>query len=71
MEDIQNMLDSDILATIPEHLEVQKAISRRTPVVLNSPNSPPSREIRRLAGRVLGIEYKESRPWYRFFSRRP
>ena len=71
LEDIHNMLDSEILAVIPEHVDVQRAISKRTPVVIHSPNSAPSREIRKLAGRLVGIEYKESRPWYRFFSRKP
>src|SRR3989344_2207094 len=65
MEDIQNMLDSQILAIIPEHIDVQKSISKRTPVVLHSPNSPPSREIRRLASRLIGVEYRENKPWYR------
>ena len=67
MEDIQNMLDSQILAIIPEHIDVQKSISKRTPVVLHSPNSPPSREIRRLASRLIGVEYRENKPWYRLF----
>jgi septum site-determining protein MinD len=68
MEDIQNMLeDAEILASIPEHIEVQKAIARRNPVVLNAPNSPPSREIRKLAHRVVGLRYAERRPWYRLW----
>ncbi len=70
MEDIKNMLeDTDILARIPERIEVQKSIARRKPVVLDSPKSPASREIRRLAGRIAGVEYKENRPWYRFVLR--
>ncbi|MBI2579464.1 MAG: P-loop NTPase [Candidatus Aenigmarchaeota archaeon] len=69
-EDVQNMLgDAEILAKIPEHIDVQKAIAKRNPVVLSAPNSPASREIRKLAGRIAGIENTEKLPWYRFLFR--
>jgi len=65
-KEVQDMLgDVEILAEIPEDIEVQRAISKRNPVVLNAPNSRAGIEIRKLAGRIVGKEIEISQPWYR------
>jgi septum site-determining protein MinD len=64
--DIQHMLDGiEVLAEIPEDEAVQKSISRRAPVVHYVPNSPASREIKRLAAGIAGVRYMDSEPWHK------
>jgi MinD-like ATPase involved in chromosome partitioning or flagellar assembly len=67
--DIINMLDTELLAEIPEDMAVQESISKRVPVLHSKPSSRPSQEIRRLAARLVGEEYTLKYPWYkRMFS---
>ncbi len=64
--EIQSMLENiDILATIPEDISVQRALSRRTPVIHHSPASRASHQIRSVAAQLVGYEYKIPVPWYR------
>lgn len=70
MREIQSMLDSiSILAMVPEDINVQKAVSRRVPVVHFAPRSAASHHIRGIAAGLLGYEYKIPVPWYRRFFR--
>ncbi len=64
-EEISSMLDAEILAEIPEDIAVQKAIGSRMPVVQHSPRSPASSEIKRLASRIAGREYRAKQPWHK------
>lgn len=73
--EIQKMLDGiEILAEIPEDEGVQKSLSKRNPVVHHMPNSPASREIKRLAYHIAGYKYTQKYPWHKkmfsMFSRR-
>jgi septum site-determining protein MinD len=66
-EDIVSMLDTELLAEIPEDIAVQESIAKKIPVLQHRPRSPASMEIRRLAHRLVGKEFR--RPWYhRLFS---
>jgi len=66
-EDIANMLDTELLAEIPEDIAIQESIAKRIPVMYHKPRSPASIEIRRLASGLVGMKFK--RPWYhRLFS---
>ncbi|MEM7819557.1 MAG: cell division ATPase MinD [Candidatus Aenigmatarchaeota archaeon] len=65
-QEIASMLDGlEILAEIPEDIAVQRAISKRIPVVHYAPKSPASKEIKKLAARLIGQEYKTKDSWYR------
>ncbi len=67
--EVASMLDAEILAEIPEDKAVQKAVASRTPVVHHSPRSAASSEMRRLAARITGREYRVKQPWHkRMFS---
>ncbi|MBI5060869.1 MAG: P-loop NTPase [Candidatus Aenigmarchaeota archaeon] len=69
MRQVQQMLDMDVLAVIPEDSAIQEGISKRTPVVHHKPNAPSSREIKMLASRLVGHYYEEKKPFYeRLFS---
>lgn len=64
--EIEKMLgDIEILAEIPEHEKVKRAISRRSPVVYRYPDSLPSQHIKALAAKLVGEEYRISIPWYK------
>ncbi len=64
--EILDMLgDVDILAEIPEDVEVQRAVASRTPVVSHSPRSNASKEITSLAARLVGERIEARAPWYR------
>lgn len=58
-EQIMTMLDSQIVAEIPEDPAVPESIAARMPVVHYRPRSPAAREIKRLAAYLLGVEYQE------------
>jgi septum site-determining protein MinD len=68
MDDILSMLgDYNLLSVVPEDIHVQKAIASRSPVVHYKPGSPASKEIRRLAMRVAGSNYRffeYKQPWH-------
>jgi len=62
--EISSLTDMEILAKIPEDENVKKAISEKLPVIKYKPNSPASVEIKKLARRLIGIDYFEE-PWYK------
>ncbi len=69
-KEIGNMLDGvEVIAEIPEDKEVQKATAKRAAVVHHKPDARASREIRRLAARILGKQ-EERRGFFDFFLRR-
>jgi len=65
VDDIKAMLEADVLAAVPEDDSVKKAIAMKTPVVHYNPNSKASREIRKLATQIAGLQEEvKSEPWY-------
>ncbi len=70
-QDIIAMLgEYPILATIPEDINVRRALAKRAPVIHLDKNTAASKEIKKLAAWVAGERYYESQPWYRrMFSR--
>lgn len=60
--EIKNLLDTEILAEIPEDLAVQESIAKRMPVVNHKPNSKASNEIKKLAARLVGEEISIKQP---------
>jgi septum site-determining protein MinD len=64
--DIVAMLgEHPILSTVPEDVNVRRALAKRMPVVQTDPNSPASREIKKLAAWIAGESYYSKSPWYR------
>lgn len=61
-EEITSMLDTDLLAEIPEDIAIQQSISKKIPVLYHKPRSPASMEIRSLAHNLVGKEFRKS--WY-------
>ena len=57
-KEIEIILESKVLALIPEDAEVRKAAAYGVPVVLRKPNSPASKAIFGLAGKIAGVEIK-------------
>jgi septum site-determining protein MinD len=55
-EHVEDIMDSPDLATIPEHKKVRESVAMKTPVVIYSPHSRASLEIKRLAHFLLGEE---------------
>lgn len=70
MDDVAGMLNVPILAEIPEDKDVHRAIARRTPVVHHKPGAKSSREIRRLARRLVGNYQEDRKGFFRFLLRR-
>ncbi len=72
-DEVRNMLDTEIIAEIPEDMSVKQAISKRVPVVYHKPTSYASQEITKLAGRLVGENVVVNRPLHQrlfgFFSR--
>jgi septum site-determining protein MinD len=57
--EIQTMIDSvPILSEISEEDHVQKAIAKRTPVVIHKPYSDSSQQLTKLAAELTGEEYR-------------
>lgn len=66
VQDIVSMLgDHELLATIPEDVNVKKSVAKRMPVVHHSPNTSASRELNKLAAKILGYNYYAPQPWYK------
>ena len=57
-KEIELILDGKVLAVIPEDAEVRKAAAFGKPVVIRRPDSPASRAIYALAGKIAGVEVK-------------
>ena len=62
-EEIRSMLETPIIAEIPEDHSVGESIAYRRPLVKHKPNSPAAKEFRRLAADLLGYEIQE--PWWK------
>ncbi|MFH1443254.1 MAG: cell division ATPase MinD [Candidatus Micrarchaeota archaeon] len=57
-EEIETMLSMKMIHAIPEDIEVRRAAAVQVPFIIRNPNSPASREIRVLAGRITGEQIK-------------
>ncbi len=55
--EIEDMLGSPVIAEIPEDKNIPKSIAVKAPLLDYSPDSPASREIRRVAYQLVGKEY--------------
>jgi septum site-determining protein MinD len=61
-QDIEKLVELPIISIIPRDKHILRSLASKIPVVDLNPNSPASREIKRLAGTLLGEEYRPMRP---------
>ncbi len=58
VKEVETILETRILAVIPEDPEVKRSSAFGVPVVIRSPNSPAAIAIKKLAADLIGVEYK-------------
>ncbi len=56
MEDVTDLMGTDIIGTVPDHKHVREGIALREPVVSYKPNSEASRAIEDVAYQLRGEE---------------
>lgn len=56
-EEVEAILETNVLAIIPEDLEMRKSPAFGQPVVIRCPNSPAAVAIKKLAAGLIGEEY--------------
>ncbi len=57
-QEIEQLVELPIISTVPMDKNILKSLALKVPVVLYNPNSPSGKEYKKLAGKLLGIEYK-------------
>lgn len=65
IDDIESILDTRVIATIPHDDNVRGSIRLKNPIVIRHPNSGASKAFKKLAADVMGIEFElpaEGRP---------
>jgi septum site-determining protein MinD len=64
-KEVEIMTGLPVIASIPHDINIPRSLAFRTPVVLHKPGSASSKELRKLAGFIVG----ESEPgfWSKFF----
>jgi len=65
-KEIRSLLEHPVIAKIPEDIDVQKSIAKKSPVVFQFPRSKASREFKRLAANLLGEEFVERKGFLDF-----
>jgi septum site-determining protein MinD len=61
-QDIEKLVELPVISIIPRDKHILRSLATKVPVIDLSPNSPASREIRKLAYTLLGEEYKSASP---------
>ncbi len=56
-ESVKEMLETPVLGMIPEHIDIQRALSLKGPAVHTLPKSKPARAYKEIAARMLDVEY--------------
>ncbi len=57
-QEIEQLVELPIISKIPMDKNILKSLALKVPVVLYNENSPSGKEFKKLAGKLLGIEYK-------------
>lgn len=57
-ENVEEFLELPVISIIPEDDAVKKSIALKQPLVYTYPNSPASLEIKRLAAKMIGEDYR-------------
>jgi septum site-determining protein MinD len=59
-EDVEAMLETPVIAMIPEDETMREAVQMKNPVTYTHPNAPSSQGYKQLAANLLGEKYVES-----------
>ncbi len=62
IQEVENTLDTNVIAVLPEDEVVKEALAYEEPFVLRYPYSEPTREIMRLAAQLIGRNYVPPTP---------
>lgn len=62
--EIYSMLNMPVIANLPDDRYVSESIATRTPFIHHKPNNHLSHEIRSLAAKLVGYEYRYNLPWH-------
>ncbi|MFP4632716.1 MAG: cell division ATPase MinD [Halobacteriota archaeon] len=57
---VEDLLEAEVLVTVPEDAEVRRSASYKKPVVLHSPDSPASQAYQKLAAHIADEEFVEA-----------
>ena len=57
VEEVESMIGHPVIKTVPEDSRVPESIAVKEPVVRHSPKSRVSREIKKLAAEIAGVDY--------------
>ena len=57
---VEDLLEAEVLVTVPEDAEVRRSASYKKPVVLHSPDSPASQAYKKLAAKLADEEFVET-----------
>jgi cell division ATPase MinD len=60
--DIEKLVELPIIAAIPRDKHILRSLASKIPVIDLNPNSPASREIKKLAAAIAGEEYTPRKP---------
>ena len=63
--EVQNLLNQEILVSIPEHKHIQEALIKKQPVAFLNPNSSITHTFHKLAHNLAGINYEKKSPAYK------
>lgn len=61
IHEIEDAAKTPVLAVLPDDLKVHESVAHTKPVVLHAPKSEVAMEYRKLAGALVGEEYKDNR----------
>lgn len=66
MEQLEQTFDAPILAVVPESKKIPESIAAGVPLIIYAKYSDAAVEIKKLAAKIAGEEYKPTDPWQRF-----
>lgn len=73
-ETVKDMLESQVIGMIPEHIDIKKALNKKDAIVHVYPQSEASRAYKEIAAKILDVEYNSNRDrpsfWSRLFKRK-
>ncbi len=70
VQEVEVILETKILATIPEDPEVRRSAAFGTPVIIRKPDSPAAVAIKKLAADLIGEKYIPPKPKKESFMKR-
>lgn len=66
VEEVEQLAELQVVSSVPMDKNVLRSLALKTPAVLFDPSSPASREFYKLAGKLVGEEYRPENFFTRF-----